>query len=46
MTNVNDSPFRAGFGKTPPMLAGRDSILDDFAAALAEDWAAAASVTP
>ncbi|MFA4896809.1 ATP-binding protein [Microbacterium sp.] len=36
MTNVNDSPFRAGFGKTPPMLAGRDSILDDFAAALAE----------
>lgn len=36
MTNVNDSPFRAGFGKTPPMLAGRDSILDGFAAALAE----------
>lgn len=36
MARTNDSPFRAGFGKTPPMLAGRDSVLDDFAAALAE----------
>lgn len=36
MAYVNDSPFRAGFGKTPPMLAGRDSVLDSFAAALAE----------
>lgn len=36
MVRTDDSPFRAGFGKTPPMLAGRDSILDDFSAALAE----------
>ncbi|MEJ1087254.1 AAA family ATPase [Microbacterium sp. Mu-80] len=36
MARTNDSPFRAGFGKTPPMLAGRDSILDDFSASLAE----------
>lgn len=34
--NTHDSPFRAGFGKSPPLLAGRDAILDDFAAALAE----------
>jgi hypothetical protein len=31
---VNDSPFRAGFGKTPPLLAGRDDVINGFAASI------------
>ena len=30
----NDSPFRAGFGKTPPVLVGRDALLRDFGDAI------------
>ena len=30
----NDSPFRAGFGKNPPVLAGRDEIIRVFREAL------------
>lgn len=30
----NDSPFRAGFGKTPPVLVGRDALLADFGDAI------------
>lgn len=26
----NDSPFRAGFGKTPPVLVGRDALITGF----------------
>lgn len=33
---MTDSPFRAGFGKSPPVLAGRDDVLDALGAALAE----------
>lgn len=30
----NDSPFRAGFGKTPPVLVGRDALRRDFGDAI------------
>lgn len=30
----NDSPFRAGFGKVPPVLAGRDDVIEAFASAI------------
>lgn len=33
---MTTSPFRAGFGKSPPVLAGRDDVLDAFRAALVE----------
>lgn len=33
---MNTSPFRAGFGKTPPVLVGRDGVLEAFGAALEE----------
>ena len=32
---LNDSPFRAGFGKTPPVLVGRDRLISDFSDAIA-----------
>lgn len=33
---MTTSPFRAGFGKSPPVLAGRDDILDELSNALVE----------
>lgn len=33
---MTTSPFRAGFGKSPPVLAGRDDILDELSDALVE----------
>jgi len=33
---MTTSPFRAGFGKSPPLLAGRDDILDQLSDALVE----------
>ncbi|WP_292836533.1 ATP-binding protein [Microbacterium sp.] len=34
MEDRSDSPFRAGFGKTPPVLVGRDDLIVDFGAAI------------
>lgn len=31
---TNTSPFRAGFGKVPPTLAGRDSLIESFRSAI------------
>ena len=31
---VNDSPFRAGFGKNPPVLVGRDQVIESFREAI------------
>lgn len=36
---MSDSPFRAGFGKTPPVLAGREELLHGFETAIeAGQW--------
>ena len=39
---MNTSPFRAGFGKSPPGLAGTDDVLETFRSALTErSWSSA-----
>ncbi len=39
------NPFRPSFGVSPPLLVGRDSLLDDFAEALEDGPGSAARAT-
>jgi hypothetical protein len=39
------NPFHASFGVSPPLLVGRDDLLDDFAEALEDGPGAAGRAT-